>query len=462
MAKLSERGKIVSLTETHLIKDQHYKEEITDYLPNFNMARTDRDIKFDPTDEKALKSRGGTLILGSPDICFKEVGKYCVSNGNCELSVAELTELKLAVLTVYRPSGINYSLDKFKDILSKVKTYLSGLRETNPDYKIVLTGDFNFNSKIVKWIRTEEGLCPDASEGHTDLHRGFQLLSDLAIEFGLEQVVDKPTREREILDLVYTDTPEIVLGQSVEYLMPSSDHNLITLDLELGHDPTGSAQGNEQDQYGTEIKQFDWKLRDETAFSEALSRIDWENRLTHDQVVNGNGNRLFEEALVEAAIASNVPKNRRRRGKVDVRVDQLLGRKRKIEKAMEGSSFRASNLDNAKKRVIEINRKIQGYIASKQEKEEERIIKDIKTNTKAFFKYANRKKKGRSTIGPLKNENGVGFERDSKRMAQMLSDQYKSVFSTPKEDFSDFHLPAYDFEELDDIEITEDGIREAD
>ena len=68
MAKLSERGKIVSLTETHLIKDQHYKEEITDYLPNFNMARTDRDIKFDPTDEKALKSRGGTLILGSPDI----------------------------------------------------------------------------------------------------------------------------------------------------------------------------------------------------------------------------------------------------------------------------------------------------------------------------------------------------------------------------------------------------------
>ena len=43
----------------------------------------------------------------------------------------------------------------------------------------------------------------------------------------------------------------------------------------------------------------------------------------------------------------------------------------------------------------------------------------------------------------------------------MLSDQYKSVFSTPKEDFSDFHLPTYDFEELDDIEITEDGIREA-
>ena len=45
-------------------------------------------------------------------------------------------------------------------------------------------------------------------------------------------------------------------------------------------------------------------------------------------------------------------------------------------------------------------------------------------------------------------------------MAQMLSDQYKSVFSTPKEDFSDFYLPTYDFDSLDDIEITEDWIRE--
>ena len=68
MANIAERGKIVSLTETHLIKDQHYKEEITDFLPNYNMARTDRDIKFDTADEKALKTRGGTLILASPDI----------------------------------------------------------------------------------------------------------------------------------------------------------------------------------------------------------------------------------------------------------------------------------------------------------------------------------------------------------------------------------------------------------
>ena len=64
------------------------------------MAQTDRDIRFNPADEKALKSRRGTLILGSPDICFKEVGKYCVSNGNCENSVAEITELKLAVFVL--------------------------------------------------------------------------------------------------------------------------------------------------------------------------------------------------------------------------------------------------------------------------------------------------------------------------------------------------------------------------
>ena len=54
-------------------------------------------------------------------------------------------------------------------------------------------------------------------------------------------------------------------------------------------------------------------------------------------------------------------------------------------------------------------------------------------NSKAFFSYANRKKTIRSKIGPLNSSSG-GLEDGPKKMAEILSLQYKSVFSEPIQD----------------------------
>ena len=54
----------------------------------------------------------------------------------------------------------------------------------------------------------------------------------------------------------------------------------------------------------------------------------------------------------------------------------------------------------------------------------------IKRNPKYFFTYVKKFSKSKPSVGPLRNADGK-FVVDSKEMAELLSMQYSSVFSTP-------------------------------
>ena len=77
------KGKIVAITESHLQKGHHTKAEILKDLPGYSLARSDRDVDHD---NESLEKCGGTLLIASNDLMMKEVGEYCSSNGNCELT----------------------------------------------------------------------------------------------------------------------------------------------------------------------------------------------------------------------------------------------------------------------------------------------------------------------------------------------------------------------------------------
>ena len=224
------KGKIVAITESHLQKGHHTKAEILKDLPGYSLARSDRDVDYD---NESLDKCGGTLLIASNDLMMKEVGEYCFSNGNCELTTAELPELKISILVIYRPSGKNFCMEKYKEIMRKAEEYLRKLKTERPEYKVVLAGDFNFPSRIVKWVRTENGVIGNAEEGNDRQKIAYGILSELAVEFEMEQMVDKPTRERNVLDLIYTDIPEVFTVPTVEVMRPISDHNLIRCDMLL-------------------------------------------------------------------------------------------------------------------------------------------------------------------------------------------------------------------------------------
>lgn len=127
----------------------------------------------------------------------------------------ELLELEIAVVTVYRPSGLNFSLDKFRDVMKKVEEYLSKLREERPHFKILLAGDFNFPSEVVEWVETESGMVGNAKEGNDRRKLAYNILSDLAIEFGMEQMIGKPTQIYHHHHQVYPFEALVLLGYSL-------------------------------------------------------------------------------------------------------------------------------------------------------------------------------------------------------------------------------------------------------
>ena len=73
-----------------------------------------------------------------------------------------------------------------------------------------------------------------------------------------------------------------------------------------------------------------------------------------------------------------------------------------------------------------------------------------KLNPKAFFAFANRSKKVRTSVRPLKD--------GPKKMAEILSAQYEGAFSKPKDDYSHLTFQQATCEHLDDLDFTEEDI----
>jgi hypothetical protein len=63
------------------------------------------------------------------------------------------------------------------------------------------------------------------------------------------------------------------------------------------------------------------------------------------------------------------------------------------------------------------------------------------------------------SIGPLKS--GTTFVSGPKKMADILSQQYESVFSVPKSDLSSLNIRQHTCPTLSDIDITEDSVKDA-
>ena len=80
----------------------------------------------------------------------------------------------------------------------------------------------------------------------------------------------------------------------------------------------------------------------------------------------------------------------------------------------------------------------------------------IKSNPKVFFAYSSRKRSHKANIGPLKT--GNNYTSDSKKMAEILNNQYKDMFSYMK----DTYPPLYDQDlpvpPLVDLNFSEDDL----
>ena len=94
--------------------------------------------------------------------------------------------------------------------------------------------------------------------------------------------------------------------------------------------------------------------------------------------------------------------------------------------------------------------------------QENRDLKSIKKNTKYFYKYAKNFSKIKEGIGPFKNDKNE-YVYDNKLMAEMLSEQYASVFSKKSKNYNSAYdiFPEGTQYELDNINLTNEMFLEA-
>ena len=350
------------------------------HFPDYNILRANRDTEYDLDDEGQLQSHGGSILLTSPDIVM--LPKISFSNGNCEFLIAELPDLKLMLVLIYRPPIPNFSLPKFKDIVQRIETFLA-----DPDYEhhnLILAGDLNFPPRIVLWVNSDSGIFADQKEGYSNEKIAFKMFMDMINNFNLEQLVDKPTRENALLDLVFSNCPMLLAQCSTKVVKPHSDHNLVNFVL----NNCTNRENNQEAAELPEISTFNFKEANHETFGRALLQTNWNSLIVEAEI--DNANNALACAIVEAAKASRVPKYRKTtNNKQSNKATRLSMEKQKLENQLHKKSLRDKDKQDIIIRLCNINNNICLLLSADEEKKEKKAIKEIKANPAAFYKYAN-------------------------------------------------------------------------
>ena len=138
----------------------------------------------------------------------------------------------------------------------------------------------------------------------------------------------------------------------------------------------------------------------------------------------------------------------------------LMRRRTKINKQL--AKHQPPSKQQLINEFVDIKLKFQDSYARSNTAQEQKAIEAIKKNPKYFFTYVKKFSKVKPSIGPLLNKLNH-YAVDNNEMAKILSEQYSSVFSTPRHPLPDpfeyFNSP--DPTNLNDITFAEEDIIEA-
>ena len=468
---------LIAVTETWLQEDKHYKEEIMRHFPDYSIERADRSLKGtkrheetdqdlsntpeepgqedgEPEDDR-LSSRGGCLLLASPGLTLLPIEK--VRNGVCELLICEVPQLNTAVLVVYNPPKPNFKFLKFKEILDKIDEYLKkNEQKGEKQLEIALMGDFNFPPNIVTWEKCDHGLFPDVKAGELDQQKeACRLLVDLMNRYSMFQMVDKPTRHKNILDLFITDDPYSYSALKTQDMKPHSDHKAVSLQLTI---QTLNENNTLDNPNIPEAAKYNYYRADKKKVKDAINSTDWQQYLAGNATTDIKTS--FDRLVLDCLEKAKVPKIRRYKkvNAISKELQDLKQRASKMESFIHHPTTRGADKHEATAKLKDIHKQMQDSIDASEAKKE-KLLAGITKNPRAFYKHINKSRKAKTKIGPLTQ--GPKYISDPKKMADILSKQYDSVFSEPMEDISHHQNKKLTDASLNDIIITKEDIIQA-
>ena len=255
----------------------------------------------------------------------------------------------------------------------------------------------------------------------------------------LTQKVDRPTRGSNILDLIFVDRDDIISHIDVVPTLVLSDHSLVTAFLGIGlpdSSPSSSSLGHNL--FSSSIPRFNTAKGDESAWEEykiALNSTSWEETLQSGLSVSEKVMALVSS--MEKAVSSIFPLRTGKApgNKIPVNVRKLM-RARSAASAWVLSASTPEDTATARGELFHIESVLRDSYENRNKKLEEDAVSRMATDPAFFYQFAKRNQKTRAKIGPLVSANG-SHTSDPVEMAEILSNQYSSVFSVPREEVNE-------------------------
>ena len=238
-------------------------------MPGYTVIRQDRQGRI----------RGGVCLFLRDNLTGEVLCSY--SNGVCEVLIVKVYQLDTIVVVVYRPPDTDFS--EFTPISNKNDSVLQNLPAPAPN--ITLMGDLNFPSSVITW-QVADGLVLPRVEGHRVpaqpgngrlVRQQAANLCDLAVKYSLSQQVTEPTREKEILDLIWSSNPDLVSSIQVESFKDITYHSVVSA-------TTSYRQGREvkkEESYlldsGKRFKLLDFSKAPWSEIKNKLNKVNWES-----------------------------------------------------------------------------------------------------------------------------------------------------------------------------------------
>jgi hypothetical protein len=187
------------LTESHL-NSSIFDAEVQ--IDGFQVFRADRSMD---------RKKGGVINYVKDNIACEVLSRG--SNGTVEHLIIYLRKLNLVVVTIYRPPQCDNV--EFNSVLDMVDQKLDALGAPMPT--IIMNGDFNMPN--VTW---PQGVIYGGAE---TVRSQARHLIEFSEKYMLDQIVLQPTRENNILDLLFCNSEAIIRYEVHDTLV--SDHRLV-------------------------------------------------------------------------------------------------------------------------------------------------------------------------------------------------------------------------------------------
>ena len=395
---------VVSICETWL------KPHISDaqiHIENYQIFRQDRG-----------KRHGGGVLLYIHNT-LPVTTSYYFDDDICEAVICHVESINAILISIYRPPDT--PADSFEKLLKFTNMHISNISDgCQPD--IHFMGDINLPE--MPWNQAD-------ATSKKSLSKSGSMLNNFMDTLFLSQYVDKPTRKDNILDLFITNNSNLVL-QCNTIDTSLSDHRIVKIQTTYNIKNKLSNQKapilphtfrslnfNKADfvQINDHLKSIDWNelksLCSIQEFPELFHLTVLQTCMLYTPLKEGK-----EAKLNQYVKARNII--RRRKGKVRSQINAIKSKNPSAEK-----------LRRLRAELYDLNQQLNHSIMSQQDQREYVAVDRIKKNPRYFYSFARANRKLVSNIGPLQNEKGE-LTDDPTQMANLLQEQYSSVFSNPK------------------------------